>query len=117
MFNIINLIKKKEELKPFKDVERKSCPFYGFNGMYGHLIDSEGNECAITNSYSPCQMEIAGEKVSWENCYRNTQEVSKKLEEVAEKTMAFPKEFWPPGKSSWKGISLKEWMNYILKRK
>ncbi len=31
--------------------------------------------------------------------------------------MIFPEEFQPPNPKSWKGISLKQWMDYIFKEK
>jgi hypothetical protein len=40
----------------------KSCRFYGRNGMFGRLLESGGNECAlIRHAYSPCRMLMRGE--------------------------------------------------------
>ena len=51
---------KETELKPVYEKERHNCPFYGFFlGLNNALMDQNGNQCAlITNSYSPCHMEI-----------------------------------------------------------
>ena len=37
------------------------------------------------------------------------------LEKFADIAKIFPNEFHPPNQRSWGGISLREWMNYILK--
>ncbi len=38
------------------------CRFYGKNGMFGELVSTGGNQCALViTSHAPCQMEIAGQ--------------------------------------------------------
>jgi hypothetical protein len=56
-----------------------NCPFYG-RALYQTrfaatgpqpfvLIDSRGNQCAVvTDSHSPCRMEIHGEVPDWKTC-------------------------------------------------
>ena len=89
------------ELKPYAQKDRPKCPFYGFNGMYGMFMDSEGNQCAlITDSFSPCQMEMAEKTPSWSECPFNTEEKRKDLASVARKMKVFPKGFHPPKQRS-----------------
>lgn len=46
-----------------------SCPFYGKNGMFGRLLDSGGNQCAlIVTSYAPCVMQMDGEEPDGKTC-------------------------------------------------
>lgn len=114
-----NLLKGKEEaLTPYFQKKRHPCPFYGFSGMFGTMIDQHGNQCAlITGSYNPCQMEIQGQEPNWYKCPFNTEENRKKSEELIknEKGQVFPEEFHPPAAQAWEGISFKQWINYILK--
>ena len=106
----------KEVLKPYTEKERYPCPFYGFNGMFDVMIDSKGNQCAlITDSHSPCQMEMQKQRPDWSKCSANTTEITPKLEEVMEKMQVFPDEFRPGDVEHWKGISLKDWMDYVLR--
>lgn len=113
---MLNRLKKKS-LEPYSDVERPACPFYGFNEMYGSLMDSKGNQCAlITDSFSPCKMEMTEENPNWHECPLNTEGSRKKLEEVAGRMQAFPREFHPIKSKHWEGIPLTDWMNYILNK-
>ena len=118
------LIKSKGKLPaPYLEVERHPCPFYGFNGMFrfGDMMDSEGNQCAlITDSYSPCQMEMDGDEPNWNLCpikQATPKKYLRRFEESAKRKRAFPREFNPPEQSSWKGIPLSDWMDYVLDRK
>ena len=109
-----------ESLKPYFEIERPPCPFYGFNGISGSLMDTEGNHCALRRDYRPCVMEINEEEPNWNLCpiRQNFLEGrGKKLEEVAGKIQVFPREFRPPKDKPWKGISLKDWMNSRLNKK
>lgn len=46
-----------------------SCRFYGFNGMFGTLMPTGGNQCAlIRTSHSPCPRKMAGEPVEERDC-------------------------------------------------
>jgi hypothetical protein len=46
-----------------------SCRFYGFNGMFGGLIPTHGNQCGlITDRHAPCQMEMAQRKPDEKTC-------------------------------------------------
>lgn len=88
--------------KPYYERARHPCPFYGFNGMYGRLMDQNGNQCALLReSHSPCQMEVEGNTPNWENCPFNNDLSRRDIEREAPKVRAFPKEFWPPGKESY----------------
>jgi hypothetical protein len=64
-------------------IRKARCPFYGFSspmlandssgiekpGYPGLMIDTGGNQCAIyRRSHSPCQMEMQGKPVSWDDC-------------------------------------------------
>src|SRR3989344_8361901 len=63
--NLLKLIglAREEELKPYFEIDRPVCPFYGFNGMYGGFIETSGNQCGlVTESHSPCYMEIEGNR-------------------------------------------------------
>lgn len=112
----ISLFKKKEEVKlePLTPKQRPACPFYGFfMGM-----DQEGNQCAlIYDSYSPCPVEMKGQTPDWSKCPFNNEENKKALEEIADQSKVYPKEFRPKDINSWDGISLRAWMKYVMKEK
>lgn len=111
------LKRKVEGIKPYFEVERPQCPFYGFRGMFGVLMDSKGNQCAlITESYSPCQMEMREQQPDWSECPFNTEENRDKLIGTLDDIRIFPREFHPPGAKSWKGVSLMSWIKYVWDR-
>lgn len=103
---------------PYAMQRRLDCPFYGFNGMIEGriMVDSiEENQCGlITNRYSLCQMEMEEQEPNWHECPLNTEEKARRLEESAGGIQVFPREFQPPTARAWPGLSLKDWMNYIL---
>ena len=105
-------------LKPHSERERTNCPFYGFDWAHGPMLDQgRGNQCAlITDAYAPCQMEMEDQQPNWNLCQLNTEEKRQELEEIP-KAQVFPKEFHPPGQSEWSGISLGDWMDYILEKR
>jgi len=108
-------------MKPYFEVERPPCPFYGFSGMFGSLRDSGGNQCALKkDADSSCVMEMKGEEPNWNLCPIHRQNSSdgngKRLEEISERIQIFPREFRPPKAEHWRGISLKYWMNRFLNR-
>ena len=104
-----------ESLTPVMDKKRYACPFYGFYMAPGALLDTEGNQCALlTDSYSPCQMQVYGELPNFGACPTNTEEKRKSIEAVSDHLMVFPKEFKPKGNKSWEGISFKEWQEYVI---
>lgn len=116
IFMGLALKRKDKELKPYLEVERTGCPFYGFHygGTPNVFFDSKGNQCALKiSSYSPCGMEIAGNKPNWSECPFNTEENRTKLAGILEKARVFPMEFRPPKIKSWKGVSLMSWVKYI----
>jgi len=105
---------KNKELKPTTPKPRHDCPFYGFHLARGMFIDSKGNQCAvIINSYSPCQMGMAGQTPNWSECGFNTEESRRSMAKYANELVVFPDEFYPKGAKSWRGISLKEWLEYV----
>jgi hypothetical protein len=111
----------KHEIKPYIEIKRHPCPFYGFFGGMGVMMDQEGNQCAlIQDSYSPCPMQMNNETPDYQKCspgeyeeYMNN--TGGKLQQLAEKVQVFPKEFHPPNSNGWEGMSLRQWMDYILK--
>jgi hypothetical protein len=45
------------------------CPFYGYNGMHGPLINTYGNQCAlVVTSHAPCLMEQNGSTPDFDLC-------------------------------------------------
>ncbi|GAI08353.1 unnamed protein product, partial [marine sediment metagenome] len=49
------------------------CPFYGFHGVAGIFMDSNGNQCPLRDGYAPCYYKIIGEKPDWSKCEFNSQ--------------------------------------------
>ena len=106
-----------QSLKPYSEKDRPACPFYGFNAMMGILIDQNGNQCAlITDSYSPCRMEMNSETPEWENCPANNPKITSGLEAAMDKMRVFPDEFRPSNPNGWEGITLREWINYLANK-
>lgn len=94
-----------ESVESDLQIKRPYCPFYGFSNMGGSLIDSKGNQCAlITNSYSPCQMEMREEEPNWQSCPLNNTEIRQRLTTISDKAKVFPEELSP------NGVQLKDWM-------
>ena len=125
---MINLIRKlfymaedKKLPTPYIEKERHPCPFYGFSGMSKLMFDTGKNQCAlITDSYSTCQMEVQQQEPNWYKCHMNnldtlSDEEFNSLKEQYKNIIVFPEEFHPPDTESWDGISLKDWMAYVLK--
>ena len=105
-------MKEDKEIRPY--VLRSDCAFQGFSGMSDVMMDSGGNQCALKiDSYSPCQMEMRGNKPSWSECPFNTEKNRKYIEENSEKVRVFPRECRPPKAKKWDGILLKDWMRHI----
>lgn len=96
---------------------RPRCPFYGFHGVQGALIDSRGNECALTtDSYSPCQMEVGGKTPYWDVCPLNTPMLREQIAKGEETVRVFLSELRPKDrKTNWNGITFKEWKGHVLK--
>ncbi len=105
------------ELLPVFEKERYKCPFYGFTtGMMNSFMDTEGNQCAlVTSSFSSCRMERGGDVPNWDSCSLNCGD-KKALIFVKKYYKIFPKEFWPQGESSWKGLSFSRWWKYIMEK-
>jgi len=95
-------------------MRRYKCPFYGFSLNPSVLTDTRGNQCAlVTESYSPCYMEISDETPNWNNCSFNDEQNRTKLEQIAESVRVFPEELCPGGVKIWNGIPLNKWMYKI----
>ena len=105
------------ELKPYFEKSRPACPFYGFHINFEIMVDQKGNECALIKGYTPCQMKIRKLTPCWNNCSFYSPEDIKNLKEMEEILAVFPDEFHPPKARSWKGITLKQWIQYIESRK
>jgi hypothetical protein len=104
-------------LKPKLQKPRHRCPFYGFRygGAPNIFMDSEGNQCALMmKSYSPCKMEFNAQTPDWNKCPFNNEKNREALENIKQFAMIFPEEFTPEEKSSWAGMPLKEWINYVM---
>jgi hypothetical protein len=117
MFNLLKRLfeRTSQSVQPVEQIERYSCPFYGFYAGLGMLIDQEGNQCAlIADSYSPCPMEMRREVPDLNKC-----EYLKWYREERKKGIdirAFPREFNPHNGKSWKGISFEDWEEYVMNR-
>ena len=100
--------------QPFYTVERPPCPFYGFNGKYGILMDTGGNQCGLlTLSNTPCQMEREGDTPNLSRCTLfNTEEHKAALGKILN-VKIFPNELRRPGTKPWGGITLKKWFEYL----
>lgn len=101
---------------------RKQCPFYGMSHpiMVGHLLDSEGNQCAlITSSHSPCKMEMAGQAPDWDKCgFLNHDGNSSGVAALVQKGTAYPNELCPipEGGGERAGMPIKEWFPHVMGR-
>ncbi len=106
-----------EELKPYFEKNRHACPFYGFHMAFegfNAMIDQSGNQCAlIKDSYSPCQMEIQNLAPCWKKCSFATSDNIDLLNKIEKIVIVFPDEFRPPGAKSWRGITMKQWIEYM----
>ena len=104
-----------EILTPNSKVERKACPFYGFAVMRKTMVDQKGNRCAlITDSYTPCKMEISGQETDWDKCDYNPNLLAI-FGGALGKVMVFPNEFGPED-GGWEGIRLTDWIQHIQQR-
>ena len=92
----------------FENKNRCRCPFYGFYLAIesGLLLDEKGDRCAlVTDSYSPCKMQINNETPDWAGCGFNHVENKGILEKIIN-FRVFPDEFE-------EGMSFKEWVEYL----
>ncbi|MDP2628647.1 MAG: hypothetical protein Q8P15_01985 [Nanoarchaeota archaeon] len=109
----------REKIKPVRKAQRYPCPFYGFSLDLGMLTDTKGNQCAlITESCSPCRMEMDGQTPSWVNCnYINNENNTNSIEKIdnaRDNIRVFPDEFYQEEMRVWTGIKFKDWIKYTL---
>ena len=97
---------------------RPKCPFYGFVGMAGTMMDSKGNACALTMAHRPCPMEQQdGQAPCWDGCIRwNNDRNREALGRFLSSAQVFPDELAPKDGSSWKGISGTDWFRRVMGR-
>ena len=106
---------KKSLLKPTFNKERYKCPFYGFSHpLMGMFRDQDGNQCPLYEEYTPCQMEIENQTPNWEKCLINNKENGDIINRIINSHRFAPREFWPKGKSSWKGLQFERWTEYVM---
>lgn len=110
--------KKSSPLGPIEPNFKKArykCPFYGFSHpLGGFFIDQDGNQCPLcTGSFSPCQMQRAGQIPNWENCPFNSEENKEGIKAVIASGRIAPKEF-ELKRSTWKGLPFQDWMDYVM---
>jgi len=67
----------------------------------------------MTQSHSPCQMELKGQTVDWSSCPYNTPKNREALAEVADSIRIYPNEF-RPDVAEWPGISFRQWLRYVM---
>ena len=95
---------------------RPRCPFYGFVGMAGMLVDNHGNGCGVAGGHRPCAMETAHETPDWNECGRfNYSENRRYIEQALDRCKIFPEELKPNGSISWEGVSLRGWYQLIMR--
>lgn len=94
---------------------RPPCPFYGFVGMQGILIDNHGNGCGIAGGHRPCAMEMSGRAPRWKECQFNNDAAREMLIQAFDVCKIFPDELRPPHTPDWAGVSLRGWFQLILR--
>ena len=106
---------KPKPIKPFIEIQRYRCPFYGFGRIANVFMDSCGSQCAlIVNSHESCKMEMNDQIPDWNQCPLNSEENKKRVEKIIKSSLIFPEEFQPYDQPSWDGLSFKEWMGYVM---
>jgi hypothetical protein len=96
---------------------RPQCPFYGFVGMAGAMIDNRGNACALARAHMPCAMEREGQTPCWDECARwNNGERRDDVGIFLSRAQAFPDELMRDRANGWQGVSGAEWFRRIMGR-
>ncbi len=108
---LINLVRKSKSKikKPVIAKPRFPCPFYGFHEAFGTFMDQKGNQCPVIGH--TCRMEYCPSGPDWNKCFC---EKHKKTINYVYDYLIVPDEFWPEGKSSWRGMPFKTWMDYVM---
>ncbi len=98
-------------------LERPACPFYGFIGFPGVMMDNQGNACALTMEHRPCAMEMADETPCWDKCTSWNHGGNKEnVRQFLATAQVFPNELHPKGASSWEGINGLGWFRHRMGR-
>ena len=103
-------------LVPERPAPRPPCPFYGFSGVGGFLVDTKGNQYAIlVRRHCPCEMEMQHFTPEWKRCHLVTVGAKaawiKRLKD--EQVQVFPDEFRPKGAKEWEGIDFGRWFKHV----
>ena len=92
---------------------KNNCPFYGFymQSAMGVMLDQSGNQCAlITDSYSPCRMEVSRQNPDWKSCsYFHHPSNVVAIKKIANSFRVFPKAASGDSKTR-EGVPLANWM-------
>tara|TARA_Y100000034_G_C6888479_1_gene408324 strand:+ start:1185 stop:1526 length:342 start_codon:yes stop_codon:yes gene_type:complete len=101
--------------------EGYQCPFYGFSNLpQNTLIYSGGNQCAlITNSFSPCQMEMRKETPDWTKCNFNQDDAETRsgLEKIFNNVNVWLTEHHPEGTKGTETLPFKQWYDEVMQGK
>jgi hypothetical protein len=96
---------------------RPQCPFYGFVGMAGAMIDNRGNACALARAHMPCAMEREGRTPCWDECARwNNKERMHDVGAFLSRAQAFPDELMRDRANGWQGLSGPDWFRRVMGR-
>ena len=83
----------------------EKCPFYKFIIKDNKMIEVKEGKCALNYS---CLRLKKGKEINWFKCPFNTEETKEDLEEIR----VFPEIFSPTNGRSWKGLRVKDWIEY-----
>ena len=96
---------------------RPQCPFYGFVGMAGAMIDNRGNACALARAHMPCAMEREGRTPCWDECAQwNNRERRQDVGVFLSRAQAFPDELMRDRANGWQGVSGPDWFRRVMGR-
>lgn len=118
----MDLIRKNNpNLKPFLDIERPPCPFYGFDGEFGAFEEGGENQCGLVfGQCIYCKMLLHKETPNWNKCEFNTEKNKNSLAGILANMKIFPRELKPQVEQeakSWRGIEFAEWVDYVMREK
>ena len=89
--------------------ERKRCPFYGFycSEKAEVFVEGNNNQCGALEHDYPCQMEVSGREVNFNNCELNN------TGNIVMISKAMHYKFFPKGEK--KGLDFDDWMEMVMK--